>query len=321
MDAKSEAARAARGQGSRRSDIWKISRLKAPAGRPLTPAPGRAAGRSRAAILLGALRAALLACLGAAVSLPARAASIEGPKGDAGEAPVEPLPKLPLDSIRAKPVSSVPYPNGAMYLPRGITGAFMGGKRGLSRDQNFLFQWQGELSYFYTPWFSGGVAFRIIAGEPNSDRQKIINRYYAQARFHKAWEKASVYLGPQIGVGNINILTDSLAKQHGLEAFKNTKPTFSLDCGGGWKFSRFVGLTLGSNLEYSMVDEDKNGVTNSMNMHVTPGLAFDVLSVIPSLRSLVPAFYVYGESRMGYLLSEASSRREYAYVGGVGLAF
>jgi hypothetical protein len=45
MRAKSEAERAARGQGSRRSHIWKILRLKAPAGRPLTPAPGRAAGQ------------------------------------------------------------------------------------------------------------------------------------------------------------------------------------------------------------------------------------------------------------------------------------
>jgi hypothetical protein len=263
----------------------------------------------------------LLAMLGAA-ALPARAGSIEGPKGEAGEAPVEPLPKRPLDSIRAPEIRSVPYPNGAIYLAHGITGAFMGGKRGLSSEENFLFQWQGELSYYYTPWFSGGVAFRIVAGEPNSDRQKIVNHYYAQARFHHAWEKVAVYVGPQIGVGNINILTDSLAKTHGLEPIKNTKPTLALDLGGGWRFSRFVSLTFGSNLEYSLVDEDRSGVTNTLNMHIIPGLAVDVLSFTHTVRKLVPAIYVYTESQMGFLLSQATgNRREYAYVGGLGLAF
>ena len=268
------------------------------------------------------LRAALLlACLGAGAA-PVLAGSIEGPRGDAGEAPVEPLPRLPRDSIRAPVVRSVPYPNGAMYLSRGITGTFMGGKRGLTYDQNWLFQWQGELSYYYTSWFSGGVAFRIIAGEPNSVQQKIVNRYFAHVRFHKAWEKAAVYVGPQIGVGNINILTDSLSEQTGLEPIKNTKPTFSLDFGGGWKFSRYLGLMFGSNLEYSLVDEDKNGVTNSLNMHIAPGLALDVLSLAPSMRELVPALYVFAEPQTGFLLSEArGSRRDFAFVGGVGLAF
>jgi len=272
--------------------------------------------------VMKAFRAAFLLLSVVGIALPAKAASIEGPKGDAGEAPVEPRPRLPLDSIRAPETRSVPYPNGAIYLAHGITGAFMGGKRGLSRDKNFLFQWQGDLSYFYTPWFSGGMAFRIVAGEPNSDRQKIINRYYAQGRFHKSWENAAVYVGPQIGVGNINILTDSIAKQHGLEPIKNTKPTLALDFGGGWKFSRFVGLTFGSNLEYSLAAEDQSGVTNSFNMHVVPGLALDVLTLTPHLRKLVPAFYAYMESQTGFLLSTGSGNRmEYAFVGGLGLAF
>lgn len=254
--------------------------------------------------------------------MPAAAGSLEGPQGNAGEAPVEPLPKLPLDSIRAPEVRSVAYPHGAMYLTSGITGAFMGGKRGLTEDRNFLFQWQGELSYYYTSWVSGGLAFRIIAGEPNSAQQKILNRYFAQVRFHKAWKRLAVYAGPQIGVNNINILTDSLRKQSGLGAIKNTKPTLALDLGGGWKFSRYLGLTLGSNLEYSMGDEDNDGVSNSLNMRVAPGVALDVLSLTPSLRELVPAMYVYAESQMGFLLSDASgSRREVAYVMGVGLAF
>jgi hypothetical protein len=83
-----------------------------------------------------------------------------------------------------------------------------------------------------------------------------------------------------------------------------------------------VGLTFGSNLEYSLVDEDRSGVTNSFNMHIIPGLAFDVLTLTPHLRKLVPAFYAYAESQMGFLLSSATgSRRELALVGGLGLAF
>jgi hypothetical protein len=266
-------------------------------------------------------RAALLLLLSAAAARFAAAGTIEGPSGNAGEAPVDPIPFLPIDSIRAPKVNSVPYPNGAMYLARGITGTFMGGKRGLS-NESYLFQWQGELSYFYTPWFSGGLAFRIIAGEPNSNQQKIINRYFAQARFHHAWEKVALFVGPQIGLGNINISIDSIAKHKGLDPIKETKPTLALDFGGGWRFSRYVGLTAGSNLEYSLVDEDRPGVNNTFNMHFSPGLSLDVLSLAESLRSLVPAFYVHAESQMGFLLTEgAQDRRDMAYIMGVGLAF
>ena len=233
-----------------------------------------------------------------------------------------PYPFLPIDSIRAPVVKSVPYPNGAMYISRGITGTFMGGKRRVSSEDNFLFQWQGELSYYYTPNFSGGLSFRIIAGEPNTQQQKIFNRYFAHARFHKAWDKTAVYLGPQIGVGNINILTDSLKHSKALDPIKNTKPTLGLDFGGGWRFSQYLGATCGSNMEYSLVDEEGVGTTNALNLHVSPGLALDVLALTDGLRELVPAFYINGEFQSGFLISQKSGRRaDVAYVLGVGLAF
>jgi hypothetical protein len=263
----------------------------------------------------------LLSLLGASLGL-ARAGSLDGPRGDAGEAPVEPLKKPPLDSIRAPKVNSVPYPNGAIYLPRGITGTFMGGRRALAEETHYSFQWQGELSYFYSPSFSGGIGFRIIAGEPNSDKQKIVNRYFAHLRYHKAWEKVALYAGPQVGLGNFNVKLDSLAALKGLDSLEETKPTVALDFGGGWKFSRPFGLTLGTNLEYSMVDEDRPGVNNSMNMHLYPGLSWDILSLAGSLRALVPAFYVHAESQIGFLLSESiGPRSDIAYMLGLGLAF
>ena len=267
-------------------------------------------------------RAFLLLPLLALCGRESAAGTIEGPQGTAGEAPVAPAPNLPMDSIRAAAVNSVPYPNGAMYISRGITGTFMGGKRGLNDEVNFLFQWQGELSYYYTPNFSGGLSFRIIAGEPNSQKQKIFNRYFAHARFHKAWEKTALYVGPQIGVGNINILTDSLEHQKALDPIKNTKPTLGLDFGGGWKFSHMIGFTCGSNMEYSLVDEEGVGTTNALNLHVSPGLALDVLSLTDDLRDLVPAFYINAEFQSGFLISQKSGQRaDVAYVLGVGLAF
>lgn len=267
-------------------------------------------------------RSALLAiALGACLGL-ARAGSLDGPRGDAGEAPVEPLKKPPLDSIRAPIVNSMPYPNGAIYLGRGITGTFMGGRRRLIEERDYSFQWQGELSYYYSPGLSGGVGFRIIAGEPNTDKQKIVNRYFAHLRYHVAWETVALYAGPQVGVGNINVKLDSLAGPNRLKSFEETKPTLALDFGGGWKFSRPFGVTLGSNLEYSMVDEDRDGLNSSMNLHLYPGLSWDILSLAGSLRALVPAFYLHVESQIGYLLSEATGpKSDIAYMGGLGLAF
>jgi hypothetical protein len=268
-------------------------------------------------------RAALVLALLGCVQGLARAGSIEGPRGEAGEAPVEPLKNPPLDSIRAPKVSSVPYPNGAIYLGRGITGTFMGGRRALDEETQYSFQWQGELSYYYSSSISGGLGFRIIAGEPNSDKQKIVNRYFLHLRYHKAWEKVALYAGPQVGLGNFNVKLDSLGTLNRLDSsLEETKPTVALDFGGGWKFSRPLGLTLGTNLEYSMVDEDRPGVNNSMNLHVFPGISWDILSLAGSLRALVPAFYVHVETQVGFLLSEATGpKSDIAYIGGLGLAF
>lgn len=265
--------------------------------------------------------AAFAFLLGMLLSGHAKAGTIEGPKGDAGEAPVAPLPVLSIDSIRADAVRSIPYPNGGLYVEQGIAGAFMFGKRGVVGENN-LFQWQGELSYFYTPNFSGGLSFRIIAGEPTNTKQTIFNRYFAHARFHKAWEKVAIFVGPQIGVGNINILTDSIGKKKALDPLRNTKPTVALDVGGGWKASRYFGATVGANAEYSLVDEVGVGTTNALSLHVSPGISLDLLALTDSLSQLVPAFYVYVEYQSGFLISQKSGQRQdQAYVMGVGLAF
>lgn len=231
-------------------------------------------------------------------------------------------------------VRSIPYPNGALYMNQGLNGAFMGGKHRNKGEDQSLFQWQGELGYFYTPYISGGVGFRITAGEPldnnQAKAQKIFNRYFIHLRFHQAWDNIALYVGPQLGLGNLNILKDSTGDSTKtsiknvpfIKKITNTKPTLSLDGGGGWKFSRYVGATLGGNLEYSLVDEEGVGTTNALNLHLNPGLSLDILSFTDTLRELVPAFYLNVEFQFGFLIFEKSGhRQDQTAVMGIGLAF
>jgi hypothetical protein len=226
----------------------------------------------------------------------------------------------PLPSSRT--IHSIAYPNGSLYMSRGITGAFLGGKhRNLGEDQS-LYQWQGELMYYYQPYFSGGAGFKITAGEPSDTAQKIFNRYFLNVRFHHAWDDVATYAGLQLGMGNLNILTGSPKDTKIKTPIKNTKPTLGLDLGGGWKLSKYLGLTLGSNLEYSLVDEEGVGTTNALNLHINPGLALDLLTFTDTLRELVPALYVYVEYQGGFLIFERSGhRQDQAAVLGLGLAF
>jgi hypothetical protein len=231
-------------------------------------------------------------------------------------------------------VRSIPYPNGALYVNQGLNGAFLGGKHRNKGEEQSLFQWQGELGYYYSPHISGGVGFRITAGEPvdndQAKAQKIFNRYFINLRFHQAWDDLALYVGPQLGVGNLNILTDSssdttktaIGNVPFSDKITNTKPTLGLDAGGGWKFSRYLGATLGGNLEYSLVDEEGVGTTNALNLHLNPGLSLDILSFTDTLRELVPAFYLYVEFQFGFLIFEKTGHREdQTAVMGLGLAF
>lgn len=225
-------------------------------------------------------------------------------------------------------VRSIPYPNGAIYVNRGLTASFLGGKHQNLGEAQSLFQWQGELGYFYTPNFSGGVAFRITAGEPSNTEQKIRNRYFVEGRFHKAWSTTAFYIGPQIGLDNLNILNDraDTAALKGTltkaipASINPTNASLGLDMGAGWKFSRWVGATLGTTFEYSLVSEE--GTANSLNLHINPGFAVDILSFSDSLRNLVPAMYLVVEFQGGYLLFEKNQyRTDRAAILGISLVF
>jgi hypothetical protein len=214
-------------------------------------------------------------------------------------------------------IRSIPYPGGALYINRGLAGAFRGGKYQNFGDDQSLYQWQGEIGFFYTPWLSAGLAFKINAGEPSAQEQKVFNRYYLHARFHKPFSRFAIYAGPQIGVDNLNVLagTDSLD-------VVSTNAGLGLEMGAGWKVSRWAGLTLGSLAEYSLVGDRNTIFGNDLNLRIMPGMTVDLLAFTDTLRELVPALYMSLEYQTGFLLFQRGTKNnDQAFMLGVGLAF
>ncbi len=213
-------------------------------------------------------------------------------------------------------VKSIPYPNRSFYISRGILGGIAFGLYRKDGNDFSLFQWQGETTYFYRPYFSAGIGGRITAGEPSDLRQEIHTRYLGITRFHRAWSHAALYGGVQVGVANLNFFTkppDDTTTV--LETSRNnTEPSLALDLGFGWKIFPFVGLTLGANLEYT--------TEQSVNLRVLPGIAVDLLAFADEMRGIVPALYLFMEYQAGFLpLEKRGERQDRSVVVGIGLAF
>ncbi len=235
---------------------------------------------------------------------------------------------LANESWRKEP--SIPLPGGTAYVSHGLVGVFAGGKiKDLDESQS-LFQWQGELSYFYYPWLSGAAGFRIKAGEPYDTAQKVENRYFLALRAHKAWSKVVVFAGPELGVDNLNLTSstrpqnDSLAKDVLTKTFSNTGAAVGLELGLGWKPLPWVGLTYGHRLEYSLANltRESSRASRTFNLRTLPGISFDLLPFLPRLHESVHAFYVFAEYQNGYLLIVDDRRRvEGAWLAGATLAF
>ena len=251
--------------------------------------------------------------------------------GWAKSSSAKPVPKVEMGEVKVVPthwedVHPIPYPNGAIYLPRGLAVSFMGGKhRNLGESQS-LFQWQGEVGYFYTPFFSGGAGFRIRAGEPSAITQKVENRYFLLTRFHKSWKTVAIFGGPELGLDNLNVLSGAPPKDSLntviTKPIKNTNAGLGLEAGGGWLFSKWVGFTLGGNMEYSLVGRESNSVANGLNLHVLPGLALDLLSCTHTPRALVHAAYFFVEFQSGLLIFEKKlHKHDVAGVTGISVAF
>jgi hypothetical protein len=273
----------------------------------------------------------LLACAAGPLRAASSDATQELPEAAASPAPLPPPPPADTEAAPRRipeitgPVfhetRSTPYPGGALYLSRGISGSFMGGKNQNLGDKQSLFQWQGEVAYFYSSWLSAGAGFLITAGEPSDSAQKVHNRYFLHVRAHKAWNKVALYGGPRLGLDNLNLLRGS-ADSAIRRPIKDSNMGLGIDLGGGWKFSRWVGLTFGAAINYSLVGEQGSFLGNEMNIHLLPGIAVDVLAFTDGLRELVPALYLSVEYQSGFLLFERAARRnDRAGIFGISLAF
>ena len=226
---------------------------------------------------------------------------------------------------------SIPYPNAAMYLHRGIYASFTGGGANSQvRDSaagapawgDAVFQWQGEMGYFYTEWFSAGAGFRINAGAPSDSIQTVENRYFLVARLHRSWPRAAAFVGMRVGVDDVNfslVPRDSLSLE---ERISESETGIGVAAGGGWKVTRHIGLTFGQRADLSFVRQTARGPSRSVNLLTQPGLALDLVRLHPPLGRNVKAFYLLSELQLGQSFSEfGPMTRQFAWITGLSIAF
>ena len=220
---------------------------------------------------------------------------------------------------------SIPYPNAGIYLYRGIYGSFAGGRfhetdsNAVETWKDPIFQWQGEVSYFYTSYFSAGFGFKINSGETQG-RQFVENRYFLLGRMHRAWRNTAVYGGVNLGVNDVSVSLNAVDTSGFEEPLKETNAGLGLETGAGWKFSKYVGATLGQRADVSLV-RNASG-QRSVSFHTQPGFAVDLTRVSPSLRESVKALYFLTETQFGQLLMEDGDwGQDFTWIVGLSLAF
>ncbi len=218
----------------------------------------------------------------------------------------------------ARVENAIAYPSGGLAIKRGLIGTFAGGNHKNAGDLRSLYQWQGELGYYYRPWFSAGSGFKMVAGEPSDSSQLVKSRFFISSRFHKSLGHASGYLGAQLGLDDLNIsLVDTLRN-----TLSNTNAGGKLEFGLGWKIWKSVGITFGHQFEFSFVGEDTSNIENAVNFRTLPGLALDMLPIFPSLNESVKAFQIFTELQFGQLIKAKKSRRQdFVWMLGISAGF
>lgn len=250
-----------------------------------------------------------------ALALSALDAGAEGPvQGPVNNPPV-------LIPYRADFDGSIALPSGGIYMTRGIYGSLAGGQNRKGNDHS-IYQWQGEAGYFYTQWFSGGSQFKMVAGQPSDPLQVVKNRFFLFGRFHKSWARVTTFAGAEVGLEDLNLSLKPSNDTDLTEPLKKINAGMGLEMGVAWKFSPYVGFTLGQHFEASFVGDDTVNSDGSLNFRTAPGLALDVLSFAPSLRKNVKALYLFSEVQFGQLiLEDRSKKRDLAWIAGATVAF
>lgn len=155
----------------------------------------------------------------------------------------------------------IPYPFRTMHLDRGIVVSISVGPNeysGKELDNAFLLQWEGEGSFFYTPYLSGGGVFKITAGTPNDSSLEVENRYQLFVRVHKRYNRVSFFTGPLVGVHVLDYQTDSsggrrdnVTPTQGINHIDQQNLVYGLESGMGWLPINTVGAYTGLKLEHS----------------------------------------------------------------------
>jgi hypothetical protein len=166
------------------------------------------------------------------------------------------------------------------------------------------------------------VGFRINAGSPGDDEQIVKNRYFLLTRVHKAWPQAAAYLGAHLGVDDVSFSLRSEDSTGVGGRLSESNAGVGLVFGSGWKFSRHLGATFGQRADISLVRQNADNSHRALNFATQPGLALDLVRVLPSLGDNVKAFYVLSELQFGQSLPEQGKwTRQFAWVAGLSMAF
>jgi hypothetical protein len=222
---------------------------------------------------------------------------------------------------------SIPYPNRSMYLDKGITGSVGFGyfeAEGQFYRGKAMFQWQGEGSFYYASYLSGGASAKIIAGEPSDSSTQVENRYVGFIRLHKRLSSLAAFLGLFAGLYNLEFSLESAGGELSQKDSGDVNTAlfdFGLDIGTGWKFSSPLGITFGTQLEqvtdapslFKFVTGKKLAYTESL-LRLNPGINLDLLFVFSELRNLCKGAYLSLEMQYAFIHDLENPRRDEEFI-------
>jgi hypothetical protein len=120
----------------------------------------------------------------------------------------EPLADVALKKPIEKQIAQFPYPGQSMYIQKGLVGNValgMESERYRGRFINLL-RGQTEVSFYYTPFISGGVQAQISHGNLSDTTSQTSIRYIVVNRYHFPQKKWSFRVGPYFGVQDHELL-------------------------------------------------------------------------------------------------------------------
>lgn len=187
-------------------------------------------------------------------------------------------------------IKDIPLPKQSAYTGQGFTVGIGAGGFDPSDECDCLGIWQGQMEFFYSPWFSGGVEVRFFGGEMDSETSLLYRRYRMFGKFHLAFSRFSMYLSPLLGLETTDISElrkewknrskkdDEAVDSTETENVTECQKMFSLDgfssgveFGMGYAFSKYAGFFTGVQYEHNF--------RRSQLLTLTPGLGFNLRSV------------------------------------------